>query len=53
MMYYYWSRKGIRPSVFHNMSPGELTVVQAFYEKEIEEKNKLANSGQPCPLGWW
>ena len=38
MMYYYWKTKGIRPSVFYQMPRGELTVVQAFYEQEIEER---------------
>lgn len=40
-MYYYWKHKGIRPSVFYSMPKGELTVIQAFYEKEIEERDKL------------
>jgi hypothetical protein len=39
-MYYYWRRKGIRPSVFYSMPKGELTVIQAFYEKEIEDRDK-------------
>ena len=37
MMYYYWKHKCISPSVFYRMPRGELTVVQAFYEKELEE----------------
>lgn len=41
MMYYYWKHKGISPSVFYRMPRGELTVVQAFYEKELEERNEL------------
>lgn len=40
-MYYYWKHKGIRPAVFYSMPKGELTVIQAFYEKEMEERNKL------------
>lgn len=40
MMYYYWKEKGIRPSVFYNMSIGERMIVQVFYENEVEEKNK-------------
>lgn len=40
-MYYYWRRKGIRPSVFYSMPKGELTVIQAFYEKEIEDRDKV------------
>ena len=40
-MFYYWKHKGIRPSVFYSMPKGELTVIQAFYEKEIEERDKV------------
>ncbi|MBI6873744.1 hypothetical protein [Clostridium aciditolerans] len=51
MMYYYWKEKGIRPSVFYSMPIGERLIVQAFYENEIEEKNKsrqeMKNSETP------
>jgi len=40
-MYYYWKRKGIRPSVFYSMSRGELLVIQAFYERELEDNAEL------------
>ena len=53
MMYYYWKHKGIRPSVFYSMPRGELTVLQAFYEKEISERNKMIESAKGkavCPL---
>ena len=30
MMYYYWTRHGIRPSVFYGMPPGERLVIRAF-----------------------
>lgn len=53
MMYYYWRQKGIRPSVFYAMPKGELTVVQAFYEQEIAEKNEMIKQAQGkamCPL---
>lgn len=43
MMYYYWVNHGIRPSVFYSMPRGELTVVQAFYEKELEERAEMEN----------
>ena len=43
MMYYYWKTKGIRPSVLYTMPRGELTVVQAFYERELEERNAHNN----------
>lgn len=52
-MYYYWKSKGISPSVFYAMPKGELTVVQAFYEREIEERNEIikASQGKPfCPM---
>lgn len=41
MMYYYWKNGRIRPSVFYSMPKGELTVLQAFFEKEVEEHNEL------------
>nr|DAZ18585.1 MAG TPA: hypothetical protein [Caudoviricetes sp.] len=40
-MFYYWKHHGIRPSVFYSMQKGELTVIQAFYEKELEERDKV------------
>lgn len=53
-MYYYWKHGRIRPSVFYTMPRGELTVLQAFYEKEMEERNELirkANEGKMvCPM---
>lgn len=51
-MYYYWSRKGIRPSEFYNMRLGELIVVRAFYEEEIREKERRAKAGTYCPYLW-
>ena len=41
MMYYYWKNGRIRPSVFYSMPKGELTVLQDFFEKEVEEHNEL------------
>ena len=43
-MYYYWKTKGILPSVFYKMPKGELTVLQAFFEKEVEEHTELAKN---------
>jgi hypothetical protein len=40
MMYYYWTRHGIRPSVLFNMPMGERQVIRAFYEYEREEINQ-------------
>jgi hypothetical protein len=37
MMYYYWTRHGIRPSVFFNMPIGERIVIRGFYEHEREK----------------
>lgn len=53
MMYYYWKHRGIRPSVFYSMPRGELTVIQAFYEYEVKERNELMKSAKGkavCPL---
>lgn len=53
MMYYYWKHKGIRPSVFYEMPRGELTVVQAFFEREVTERNdalKKSEGKAICPL---
>lgn len=51
MMYYYWKEKGIRPSVFYSMPIGERMIVQAFYQNEVEEKNRsrqeMRNSETP------
>lgn len=43
-MYYYWVNKGIRPSVFYSMPRGELTVIQAFYAKELEERKQVEDN---------
>ena len=40
MMYYYWTRHGIRPSVLFNMPIGERLVIRAFFEHERSEVNK-------------
>lgn len=40
MMYYYWKHGRVLPSVFYKMPRGELLVLQAFYEQEIEDNNK-------------
>ena len=40
MMYYYWTRHGIRPSVFYSMPPGERLVVRAFFEYERADVDK-------------
>ena len=38
MMYYYWVNHGIRPSVFYSMPRGELKVIEAFFAREIKER---------------
>jgi hypothetical protein len=55
MMYWYWKKKGIRPSVFYQIPYGELTIIRAFYELEVEEENEKikALSGMPCPALFW
>lgn len=54
MMYFYWKHGRVRPSVFYSLPKGELTVLQAFYQKEVEERNQLTeaiNSGKMvCPM---
>jgi len=50
MMYYYWKSKGISPSVFYNMPKGELTVIRAFYEREIEDKLEMIKNAQGKPV---
>ena len=53
MMFYYWKSKGILPSVFYSMPRGELLVLQAFYEKEVEERNEMIKKSEGkavCPL---
>lgn len=39
MMYYFWKHGRVRPSVLYSMPKGELTVIQAFYEREMQENN--------------
>jgi len=46
MLYYYWSRKGIRPSEIYGMAPGEQLLIRAFYEAELEERDRLARTGK-------
>jgi hypothetical protein len=41
MMYYYWVHGRIRPSFFYNLPLGELKIIQAFYELEIESIPKV------------
>lgn len=55
-MHHYWSKHGIRPSVFAEMSTDELTFVRGSYFYEIEEIDKetldkinLANEGKVYP----
>ena len=53
MMYYYWKHRGIRPSVFYSMPRGELMVLQAFYIREIEDRNEAIKNSEGkavCPL---
>lgn len=45
MLYYYWSRRGIRPSEIYNMPPGEQLLIRAFYQHEQEERERLMKTG--------
>ena len=44
MMYYYWKHGRVLPSVFYKMPRGELLVLQAFFEKEVEDNNEALKS---------
>lgn len=44
MLYYYWTRHGIRPSVIYDMPPGERRLVRAFFEFDREEINDTLRS---------
>lgn len=47
MMYYYWTRHGIRPSVLYQMPPGERLLIRAFYEYDREQvEEALKKRGQ-------
>jgi hypothetical protein len=46
MMYYYWTRHGIRPSVFYGMPPGERLVIRAFFEHEREDIEDVLKSSR-------
>lgn len=53
MMYYYWVHGRVKPSVFYEMPKGELTVIQAFFEKEVKERNEAIEKSKGkavCPL---
>lgn len=39
-MYMCWKLKGMRPSVFKKIKPGEMKVIRSFIEREIEERNE-------------
>jgi hypothetical protein len=41
MSYYYWKNGRTRPSFFYNLPKGELAIIRAFYEMEVEEQNDL------------
>lgn len=49
MMYYYWTRKGIRPSVFTDMPERERLAIRAFYELELDEIKERKEAGARCP----
>jgi hypothetical protein len=48
-MCHYWSSKGIRPSVFYDMPQGELTVIKAFFELEMERRVELLDKKAAYP----
>lgn len=57
MMYWYWKKKGIRPSFFFDLPKGERTIIHAFFEEELKEESERMKSlegGSVCPrmMGW-
>lgn len=38
IMYYAWSKHGIKPSEIYNMSHGEKSLIRAFYIIEMEQR---------------
>ena len=50
MLYHYWKRHGILPSVLYNLPIGEKIVLRAFYEREMEEKYKAIRTGKVFPV---
>jgi hypothetical protein len=50
MLYHYWIRHGILPSVLYNLPVGEKIVLRAFYEHEMEEKHKAIQTGKVFPV---
>ena len=46
MLYYYWTRHGIRPSVLYNMPLGERMVIRAFYEFERADVESTLKKNQ-------
>lgn len=49
MMYWYWKKKGIRPSVFYTMPKGELKLIQGFFRMELEEEIKKREAMEKNP----
>jgi hypothetical protein len=50
MLFYYWKRHGILPSVLFNLPIGEKLVIRAFYEQEIEDTQKVVKTGKVFPV---
>jgi hypothetical protein len=46
MMYYYWLNGRKRPSFFYNLPPGELKIIQAFWEMEIDSLDAAVGGGE-------
>lgn len=44
MLYHLWRDKGIYPSDFYSRSKGEQLILRAFYEYELEERNRILSN---------
>ena len=50
MMYWYWKKNGIRPSVFYTMPRGELILIQEFFKMELEEEQEKREAFEKNPV---
>ena len=49
MLFHYWKRHGILPSVLFNLPIGEKIVLRAFFEQEMEDRQKILRAGKVFP----
>lgn len=46
-----WKKHSLMPSVYYNLPVSEQTVLAAFFEKEIEEKNQIIEALSESDFG--